>query len=222
MLSLIRFVLIFLPTCSTAQSLTLQTGISHSYMPIHTDDKHGTLNTTFKAPAIRYAFGVSLNLGKNPLVHYSADVQVYRGGGKVSDAEKTGPLPWGQKYGQVRMDYIAIGGSVHFSPLNGKTSIEMEAGPRINYMYHGQESEELYYWNKYKQLTRLNFGMNAGFGVYHQLPKIKIGVRGIYIQNLKKVIDQDEWVAPVVPAKATERTFLIQFCSEIPLKSTKS
>jgi hypothetical protein len=205
--------LLILPILSKGQTLTTQIGFSQTQLDFTYDYGSGSTGKAYQSPFVGYAIGGSLNFGKNPMLFYSTDLTIYRSGGKPDKTEPPNRTP-------IKMGNIALGGSLHFSPLKGKTKVELEAGPCVRYLFHGQKSDELSFLNDAKKLTRFNYGFNLGLGLYQEFKNIRIGVRGMFLQSIKKTIDLKYGTIGGFGIKAKEHSFLIQFCIGKPLNQS--
>ncbi|MBX2893668.1 MAG: outer membrane beta-barrel protein [Saprospiraceae bacterium] len=166
------------------------------------------------APVIGYALGIGVEYFNKGLFSVSSEATFYRSGGKFTEKAV---MDFGQ-YSEVIIDYSSFGFLANINPLRSKTKLQLQIGPRIDFMLSRSKQPLLDDFDKFNALSKVNCGITCGVGLYRKIGKIELGVSGYWLNHLKNLV---EWDAGNTPAfvdrvRAKERICLMQFVFRLP------
>ena len=209
----------------SAQTLHFRPGISYATLDWTYLDPRGTRTEQYKAPLLGYAVGLGLEYFDKGLFSLSSDLWVYRSGGQLTDTEKEQrPQPGRIGFGdpeQLLVDYAAFSTCANFNPINSKMKLQVQLGPRIDFLLGGADKQPLKFVNDRDGLSQVNYGFNLGVGLYRVTKKLEYGIQTTWLSRLKKLADLESEITPgaiYAGAKANEQIFLLQLSLGYHLK----
>lgn len=210
-------VLLLYSATTYTQTFHLRAGISYATLDWKFLNPAGPSEERYKDPLVGYAIGLGVEYFDRGLFSLSSDVWVYRSGGQYTDEEKAQrPQPGRIGFGdpdQIQVDYAAFSTCVNINPINGKTKLQLQVGPRIDFLLGGINREPLKFVNDRDGLSRVNYGFNLGVGLYRVAEKWEYGVQALWLNRLKKLADLKGEITPnalFAGAEASEQVFLLQ------------
>jgi len=209
------FFLFCVVTAISSQTFYLRTGVAYSELDWMLSEPGGYREVRFMKPVIGYAVGLGLEYIDKGLFSLSSEVSFYRNGGKYTEEEEIRL----REYSEIIIDYASFGTYININPINGTTKLQLQIGPRVDILLGDKDQNELFFLNQNDALAETNYGFNMGLGLYQDLGKMHIGVQGVWLQRLKKLIDlgiSDSNLG--VGIKAEEAIFLFQLSIGYKLK----
>ena len=161
----------------------------------------------YENPILGYSLSAGIEYLEHKYFSVSSDILMYSCGGKYSIEDKTGPF---KHMGPERISasYLALGSSFNFYPVNNKFKVQLSVGPRIEYMIIGTK-EGPYNWIENSHgLTRFNYGVTAGVGLYYEIEKYVVGINAQYLSRVNDLAAVNAtYSSPGV--KATQKQVLL-------------
>ncbi len=183
-----------------AQTLHLRAGITHATLDWTYVQLNGSRTEQYKAPLLGYSVGVGAEYFDKGLFSLSSDLWVYRSGGQFTDTEKEQrPEPGRVGFGdpeQIQVNYAAFSTCANFNPINGKTKLQLQLGPRIDFLFSGTDKDPLRFVDNRDGLSKVNYGFNLGLGLYKVTEKWEYGLQATWLNRLKKLADLEGAVTP--------------------------
>ncbi len=223
-----NFVIAIILLCSTntyAQTLHFRAGISYATLDWTYLNPNGQRTEQYKAPLLGYSVGVGLEYFDKGLFSLSSDLWVYRSGGQFTDTEKEQrPQPGSIGFGdpeQIEVNYAAFSTCANFNPIHGKTKLQVQLEPRIDFLLGGADKDPLRFVDNRDGLSRVNYGFNLGLGLYRVTDKMEYGIQTTWLSRLKKLADLEPAITPdsiFAGVEASEQTFLLQLSLGFKLK----
>ncbi len=211
-------------TITYSQTLHVRAGVSYATLDWKFLNPTGPSEEQYKDPLVGYAIGLGLEYFDKGLFSLSSDVWLYRSGGQYTSEEKAQKQNFTFRFedaDQIQVDYASFSTCVNINPINGKTKLQFQLGPRVDFILSGTDKEPLKFVKERDGLSRVNYGFNLGLGLYRVTEKWEYGVHALWLNRLKKLADLEGAVTPralFAGAEASEQVFLLQLSLGYHLK----
>jgi hypothetical protein len=195
-----------------SQTLHLRVGVAPSRLN-WTQNPGGFERTIYKAPVLGYALGLGIEYLDRQWFSLSSDFNFYRSGGKYTSEEEMQV----RQYSEVILDYGSFSTVINFNPLHGATKVQLQLGPRVDFLLGGKNQESLFEINQVEGLTEINYGFNVGLGLYRSFRKTQIGLQGTWLQRFEDLVPFT-YTRTGVGNEGHETIFLLQLSLGLHLK----
>ena len=159
-----------------------------------------------------FSYGVSAGIEYLERKNYSltSEILFYQSGGKESGEENHSvhSKPEDQK---AALQYLSLGTYINFNPIDRIIKLQIQLGPRVDYIVGGYTRQPYTGYSNSSKINRVQYGFNAGLGVYYNLEKLVFGLNAKYMHKLSKIIDYepDRWDGEyAIATEVSDRVFL--------------
>jgi len=215
------FVLLFCSSLSYSQSWYFNAGTSISKLDLSINNINGYTETQFKAPLLSYMFSGGVEYFEHKFFSISSDLYLYQTGGKYSKDEVNTQHVFNFDH-SVEATYLSVGSSFNFIPLDKKLKLQISVGPRIDFFLSTGKYSPYRSWDLNRNgLTKVNYGITSGIGLYYKMNKCEVGIKMQYLGKSKKVVEADHTNNPQIPligTDAKEHTFVTALSIKFPLR----
>ena len=200
--------LVILFSSSFAQTIYLKPGLTISTID-WAINPGGSEIKFFEDPL--FSFGVTAGIEYLERKNFSlaSELLFYESGGTESEENSQSGSSKTQK---ANLQYLSLGTYFNFNPLDRAWKLQVQLGPRIDYLVGGYNKSPFLGYNNSRKIERFQYGYNIGLGVYYNYNELVFGLSASYLGKLSKVVDYepDHWDgAYAMPAQISDQGFLI-------------
>lgn len=215
------FGLLFVSSQSFSQSWYFNAGTSISKLDFSINNIDGYSEIQYKAPLLSYAFSGGIEYFEHKFFSISSDLYLYQSGGKYSKDEINTQHVFNFNH-TIEATYLSLGSSFNFIPLDKKLKLQISLGPRIDFFLSTGKYSPYRSWDLNRNgLTKVNYGITSGIGLYYKMNKCDVGINMQYLGKSKKVVEADHTNNPQIPLVGTdakEHTFVAGLSIKFPLR----
>jgi hypothetical protein len=182
--------------------------VKYEYKPLGYSEQH------FQDPLISYSVTVGVEYLERKNYSLASEILFYQSGGKESE-EDLNNYHLVNTSGKAVLSYMSFGTYINFNPIDKAFKLQIQCGPRIDYVIGGLNAGSYRWIDINEELSRFNFGFTLGVGTYYNVKQFVVGVKAQYLNKFKKVADFDpespENNFAIMGAEVSEQVFLVSF-----------
>ena len=158
-------------------------------------------------PLQSFAVSAELEYFEHDYYSISSNIMFYKSGGKYAEDEFDKFYVF-QSPSEIAASYLSLGSSFNMYPVNKKFKVRISAGPRVDYIFNSADNQPYTWIAESDGLSKLNFGITLGAGLYYQLNDFIIGCNAQYLQRIRKLADVTPTRFDTGGVEATEKVGL--------------
>lgn len=171
----------------SAQTLRFNAGTSYSKLDWKYIGEAGE-EQQYKDPIFGYSFSAGMEYLEHKYYSLSSDLLFYKSGGQYSEEELNSNFIFISPE-KISLSYLSFGTSFNFNPINNKFRLQLSLGPRVDYVVAGAKESPYDWIDQRDGLTKFNFGITAGIGLYYNRDNYIVGINSQYLNRMQKLAD---------------------------------
>lgn len=195
---------------ASSQTIYINPGLTYSKLD-WTIYPVGTEISFYEDPLFSYGVTAGIEYLQRKNFSLASEVLFYESGGKESaDDNHSGYSE--PKDLKAKMQYLSLGTYFNFNPLDRTFKIQIQLGPRIDYIVGGYNKDPWKGYMNSRKIERFQYGFNIGLGGYYNMEKLVFGLNVKYMHKLSKIVDYqpDPWDGEYeIPSEVSDKVMLI-------------
>jgi hypothetical protein len=203
---------ILIVTFSAAFSQTIYINPGFTFSKLNWVIYPGLSNISFyEKPLFSYGVTAGIEYLHRKNFSLASEVLFYESGGIESGEDKHSGYSEAEDH-KARMRYLSLGTYFNFNPLDRTFKIQIQLGPRIDYIVGGYDQDPWKGYMNSRKIERFQYGFNVGLGGYYNMEKFVFGLNVKYMHKLSKIVDYqpDRWDGDfAVPVEISDQVLLV-------------
>lgn len=191
--SLFVLFVLFTFTATFSQTIYLNPGLTYSKLDwaIYPG---GSEIKFFEDPLFSYGVTAGIEYLQRKNFSLTTEILFYESGGTETGEDSHSGYSE-QEDQKAKMQYLSLGTYFNFNPLDKTFKIQIQLGPRIDYIVGGYGNDPWKGYMNSRKIERIQYGFNVGIGGYYNIAKFVFGVTAKYLHKLSKIVDYqpDRW-----------------------------